>query len=113
MHEYVIPQVNNQKLFKPSKLMTSFVGFGLLTFAFIILGHIGVFELLFLDQVFEYGTWLIALVFFARAIGDFKYVGFFKKIKDTKFALWDSRLYSPLCFVICILIMLVIYSNIP
>ncbi|MFK7948249.1 MAG: DUF3995 domain-containing protein [Saprospiraceae bacterium] len=111
MHEYVIPEINNEKLFSPSKLMTIAVGLGLLSFAFIILGHIGVFELLFLNNIFRYGTWLIALVFFARAIGDFKYVGFFKKIKDTKFAFWDTRIYAPLSLLISILIILVIYNN--
>lgn len=113
MHEYVVPEINNEKLFAPSKLMTSAVGLGLLSFAFVILGHIGVFELLYLNNAFKYGTWLIALIFFARAIGDFKYAGFFKKIKNTKFAFWDTRLYSPLCLLISILIMLVIYSNTP
>lgn len=113
MQEYVIPELNNEKIFSPSKLMTSAVGFGLLSFAFIILGHIGVFELLYLNNIFKYGTWLIALIFFVRSIGDFKYAGFFKKIKDTKFAFWDTRLYSPLCLLISILILLVIYNNTP
>ena len=82
MLDYTIPEINNKKLFTPTKGMTYFVGVGLLIFAFIILGHIGVFELLFLNNIFQYGTWLIAFIFFARAIGDFKYAGFFKKIKN-------------------------------
>lgn len=113
MQEYVIPEINNKKVFTPSKMTTSAVGLGLLLFAFIILGHIGVFELLYLDGVFRYGTWLIALIFFSRAIGDFNYVGFFKKVKNTKFSIWDTRLYSPLCLLISILTILVIYSNTP
>lgn len=113
MHEYVIPQVNSKKVFTPSKLMTAAVGLGLLGFAFVILGHIGVFELLFLGNAFKYGTWLIAFLFFARAIGDFKYAGFFKKVRNTKFAFWDTRLYSPLCLLIAILTILVIYNNTP
>ena len=113
MQEYVIPELDSKKLFTPSKLMTIVVGLGLLSFAFIILGHIGVFELLYLESAFKYGTWIIAFIFLVRSIGDFKYVGFFKKIKDTKFALWDSRLYSPLCLLISALILLVIYRNIP
>ena len=38
-----------------------------------------------------------AFIFTARAIGDFRYVGFFKKIKDTVFGRFDTRYYSPLC----------------
>lgn len=113
MQEYVIPELNNAKIFTPSKMMTSVIGLGLLLFAFVILGHIGVFELLYLNSVFEYGTWLIALIFFGRAVGDFKFVGFFKKIKNTKFAFWDTRLYSPLSLLISILTILVIYNNTP
>lgn len=35
------------------------------------------------------------LVFVVRAIGEFRYVGFFKRIKDSRFAYWDTRLFSP------------------
>jgi hypothetical protein len=31
-----------------------------------------------------------------RAIGDFNYVGFFKRRRGTRFAHLDTRLYSPL-----------------
>ncbi len=40
---------------------------------------------------------VLSVVFFIRAIGDFRYCGFFKSKKDGLFAHWDSRLYSPLC----------------
>ena len=38
-----------------------------------------------------------AVVFFLRAIGEFKYVGFFKRVKHTPFAVNDTKYYSPLC----------------
>lgn len=37
------------------------------------------------------------IVFLLRAIGEGKYVGFFKKIKHTRFAKQDTTIYSPLC----------------
>jgi len=43
--------------------------------------------------------WLLiamAAAFAARAVGDFRHTGFFKSIKGTEFAYWDTRLYSPL-----------------
>jgi len=43
------------------------------------------------------------IVFAARAVGDFKYMGFFKSVKGTKFALWDTRMYSPLNVVLSVL----------
>jgi len=39
-----------------------------------------------------------------RAIGEFKYLGFFKKIKNTEFAIADSKLFSPLSLAIGFLI---------
>lgn len=43
------------------------------------------------------GNGTVSLVFFARSVGDFKYFGFFRKIKNTKFAEMDSLLFTPLC----------------
>jgi uncharacterized membrane protein SpoIIM required for sporulation len=49
-------------------------------------------------------AWLIAAVFALRAIGDFRYVGFFKRIRDTRFARLDTLAYWPLCAVLAVLI---------
>jgi hypothetical protein len=40
---------------------------------------------------------LVALVMLARAIGDFRLVGFFKRVKGSVFARMDTWVYSPLC----------------
>jgi hypothetical protein len=37
----------------------------------------------------------MTVIFAARAVGDFKYVGFFKTVKDSPFAVWDTKAYSP------------------
>lgn len=37
------------------------------------------------------------IVFLLRAVGEGKNIGFFKKIKHTRFAKQDTTLYSPLC----------------
>ncbi|MDI9339739.1 MAG: DUF3995 domain-containing protein [Sediminibacterium sp.] len=52
------------------------------------------------------GLVLISFVFFLRAIGEFKYVGFFKKVKSTLFARMDTRFYSPLCAFIALVCLL-------
>ena len=44
-----------------------------------------------------YIYWSIPSIFILRAIGEFKYVGFFKTIKHTEFAKADSTFFSPLC----------------
>ncbi len=108
---YVIPEMEGEKLFEPTKLMTIAVGIGLLLAAFTILGFVGVFGLFQLELLFKIGTWAIAIIFLLRAIGDFKYVGLFKSIKHTNFAKWDYRLYSPLCLFISTLTFLILLTS--
>jgi hypothetical protein len=47
--------------------------------------------------------WIIPAIFLIRAIGDFKYVGFTKKVKSSTFAELDTKFFSPLCLVIAAL----------
>ena len=54
------------------------------------------------NMLLQYGNWAIGLAFFARSIGDFRYVGFSKKIENTDFAILDTRYYSPLCVYLAI-----------
>jgi len=42
----------------------------------------------------------LALVFLARALGPFRYAGWFKTVRDTRFARYDTWLYCPLCLVL-------------
>ena len=39
----------------------------------------------------------VGAAFLLRAIGEFRYVGFFKRVRGTRFAFWDTCLFSPLC----------------
>jgi hypothetical protein len=45
-------------------------------------------------------AYVLALVFALRALGDFRFVGFFKSMGDEPFRSWDTWLYSPLCLAI-------------
>ena len=47
-----------------------------------------------------YGYWFIPAIFIIRAIGDFNYLGIFKKIKNTEFAKADTKVFIPLCLFI-------------
>lgn len=96
-----LPEHNGKKLFMPSKVATISVAFALL---FICLFAVQLYKFnLFIDlETIHYLIManLIGTVFLIRAIGDFKYLGFFKKIKESKFAIYDSKYYSPLCLYI-------------
>lgn len=87
----------------PSILATIIVAIGLLSFGVFYLikgGFISVELPLWLNKN---GLLILTGIFIVRAIGDFKYLGFFKKIKNSKFAVNDTKYYSPLCFAIGVL----------
>jgi len=94
---------NNTKVLNPSILPTLIVALGLLGFGLLILIISGLIAFVIPQWLSKYGLWIIASIFTLRAIGDFKYVGFFKKIKLTKFGKNDTKYYSPLCLTIGIL----------
>lgn len=73
----------------------------LFTFLFLIKGN-AIQNLFLLNWILNYGLYFIIAIFMLRAIGDFKYVGFFKKIKKTRFAKLDTKYFSPLCFFIAL-----------
>lgn len=52
------------------------------------------------SRIYLVGTWCVGLAFVARAVGDFRYVGFFKRVHGTPFAAMDDRIFSPLALVI-------------
>lgn len=86
----------------PSVFTTLVVAFGLLTMALLHLEKVQMVNLLIPTWVNTYGLKIIAGIFLIRAVGDFHYVGFFKKVKRTKFADLDTKFYSPLCLILSI-----------
>jgi hypothetical protein len=83
--------------FIPSRMGTLFVAILVLMVCFILLVQGGFIHYFMANTITRYGCIVSAFVFFLRAMGDFKYVGFFKKIKHSVFAKNDSWFYSPLC----------------
>jgi hypothetical protein len=106
-----IPVVNGKPTFTPSVTATLLVAAALFMAMLVILGQIGVLGSNLPKWIFALGTGGICLLFFIRAIGDFKLIGFFKRIHDTGFAWWDTRLFSPLCLLISILAFLVVVKK--
>ena len=50
--------------------------------------------------VVAFGAPVTAVVLLARSIGDFRYIGFFKRVRDTRFAKLDTRIYSPIALLL-------------
>jgi Protein of unknown function (DUF3995) len=102
-----VPTAAGRAVIKPSAMSTAMVAAGLCVIAALVALRIGWLKLPGFagDRILlQIAVWLIAAVFALRAIGDFRYVGFFKRIRDTPFARLDTLVYSPLCAALAVLI---------
>ncbi|WP_298878852.1 DUF3995 domain-containing protein [uncultured Polaribacter sp.] len=96
--------------FRPGTFITFLVGVFLVAFAFFYLFKSDYF-VVELPSWTSYFLWILPSIFLLRAIGDFKYVGFFRSIKTTLFAKWDKKLFSPLCLFLSVLGFVILYLN--
>lgn len=106
-----IPTVGGERLFNPSLTATLLVAFALLIAMLTVLGQIGLLGATIPQWVFRLVTLGIAALFFLRAIGDFKILGFFKQTSNSDFAFWDTFLFSPLCLFIAVAAFLISFKK--
>ncbi|NJX14713.1 DUF3995 domain-containing protein [Tamlana crocina] len=90
---------SGERVLNPKKMDSAIVGTGLTLFGVFYIFKSGMTENILPNWLLEYGGWVIPIIFILRAIGEFKYVGFFKSVNKTDFAKLDTKLYSPLCLV--------------
>lgn len=103
-----IPTTHEGKnVFKPGLIGTLIVAIGLFFFAAVVysqlLGFTGA-----LKSYLQYALLGISFIFLMRSIGDFNYVGLFKRLKGTAFAINDSRIYIPLCLYLAMSCLLIV-----
>ncbi len=89
-----------ERLLNPSKKDSAVVGIGLLLFAIFYRVKVGIIPIDLPAWVLSVAGWVIPTIFLFRAMGDFKYVGFFKQVKGTDYALNDTKYFSPLCLIL-------------
>ena len=106
-----VPSTNERRIFNPSKPGTIMVAMALLIAMLTVLGQLSVLGGVVPKPLFYWGTLGISLIFFLRAVGEFRFVGFFKRIRDTRFAHWDTWLFSPLCLFISISAFVIAYDK--
>ncbi|MCU0345329.1 MAG: DUF3995 domain-containing protein [Saprospiraceae bacterium] len=101
-----------QPLFRPGPVAMLVVAGGLLLMGLAMLVRGGLIQIDWLpDRVGEWSVWAIAAIFLLRAMGDFRYVGFFKKEKGSLFARMDTKYFSPLCLLIgCLALLLLLIA---
>lgn len=95
-----VPQVGGVPAFRPSAAATAAVAFALLVAALIVAAAGDLIRPPGPHWAYVGAATGLAIVFAARAVGDFRLVGFFKTRGDGAFAWLDSWVYSPLCLVL-------------
>lgn len=96
----VIPVSNGRPVFIPGVAETLIVALILACFSLVALA-LGFYGLISADlQPYVKASALaIGVVLILRATGDFKYVGFFKRVRGSSFAKYDDWIYSPFCLL--------------
>ena len=97
-----IPQVDGRPMFVPGRVTTLVVALALFSLAALVVWREGLIVLPLPFAIARVGVPLMALVFLARAIGNFRYVGWSKRVRGTSFARLDDLLYAPLCAVLAV-----------
>ncbi len=91
---------NGERVLNPKKNDSAIVGIGLTAFGLFYLLQSDLINYNLPEWILKYGGWIIPAIFILRSIGEFKYVGLFKRIKQTDFGKLDTKFFSPLCLVI-------------
>ena len=102
-----VPTVGSERLLTPSPFVTILIAASLFAAMLVVLGRLEMWGAFVPRWIFYSGTWVISLLFLLRAIGDFRYVGFFKSVSDTDFARLDTIFFSPLCLFIAVVAFLI------
>lgn len=96
-------KITGERVLNPKKTDSLIVGLALTVFGFFYILDAGVIGHNLPTRFIQYAGWIIPAIFILRAIGDFRYVGFFKSVKTTAFGKLDTKFMSPLCLAIGIL----------
>ena len=93
-------QLNGEVAMNPSIIITLLVAAVLLFFAGTTFANAGFLDVVIDPKYIHLATLFIGIIFILRAIGDFKFVGITKRIKETRFAVKDNQVYIPLCLTL-------------
>ncbi|KVC43365.1 DUF3995 domain-containing protein [Burkholderia diffusa] len=95
-----IPEQDGVPLLRPTTLGTLAIAVALLVGACVVASRAGWLWPNLYPGGIAFAIVALALIFAVRAVGDFRYVGFFKRVRGSRFAWMDSVCYSPLCLAL-------------
>ncbi|HEY2773194.1 MAG TPA: DUF3995 domain-containing protein [Candidatus Binatia bacterium] len=96
----MVPSIDGKPAFRPTSADCYLVAAALAIAGFLVSAQGGAIPSPLPPGWNRVGAAGVGIVFVARAIGDFRLAGFFKKVHGTSFARWDTWLFSPLCLVL-------------
>ena len=88
--------------FKPGRVETTIVSIGLVIAALSLLGGSPYFQIQFFKEWYPVVNLIFGGIFALRAVVGFVLVRLMKKGSGSAFALWEIRLYEPLCLALAI-----------
>ena len=97
-----VPSDKGKPPFVPSRRATIGVGLVLLLFAALVAATSGAVDVGLPPAALRWPSFALAAGLFARAVGEFKYVGLFKRVRDSRFATLDTFVYSPICLLLAV-----------
>lgn len=97
-----LPEVDGEPAFVPGPWVTLVVAGALAACVLLVAAVAGWIELPLPRQWVRWLAVAMAAAFAVRAVGEFRLVGFFKRVKGTRFARMDTRVYSPLCLLLAL-----------
>jgi hypothetical protein len=106
-----VPSVAGKPLFVPSARATVAVAFVLLLFACLVAAMARIVDVGIPPPVLSWLCYALALGLLVRAVGEFKYVGFFKRVRGSRFARLDTLVYSPLCLLLAVGVAVVAWQH--
>jgi hypothetical protein len=97
-----IPEVSGHPVFSPNRALTAVVGAFLILCAALVAAMSGLVSAGAASYVLPWLGYGLAAGLLARSVGDFRLVGFFKRVRGNRFARLDTAVYSPLCLLLAI-----------
>jgi Protein of unknown function (DUF3995) len=110
-HSGAVPSVAGKALFVPTVKATVAVGIASLLCAGLVAATAGFVTIGLPAPLLSWMSYALAFGLLARAVGDFKYVGFFKRVRESRFATLDTWVYSPLCAALALGVAAVALQN--